>query len=115
MTRKMLPASRSFAVVCTQARRGITLRRCATALLLAGISGSAFSAPQGLLKPAQLIVDSGLPPATRAANEYVARQYATFWNTGDEALARAALAGNFIDKTPPEGRRQGPELSLIHI
>lgn len=61
MTRKMLPASRSFAVVCAQARRGIALRRCATALLLAGISGSAFSAPQGLLKPAQLIVDNGLP------------------------------------------------------
>lgn len=113
MTRKMLPASRSFAVVCAQARRGITLRRCANALLLAGISGSAFSAPQGLLKPAQLIVDSGLPPATRAASEYVARQYATFWNTGDEALARAALAGNFIDKTPPEGRRQGPEGAIL--
>lgn len=101
---KMLPAGRGVAVARTLARRGLTRRRCATALLLAGISGSAFSAPQGLLKPAQLIVDSGLPPATRVANEYVARQYATFWNTGDDALARAALAENFIDKTPPEGR-----------
>ena len=55
MTRKMLPASRSFAVVCAQARRGIALRRCATAL----------------------------------------------------------LAGNFIDKTPPEGRRQGPEGAIL--
>jgi hypothetical protein len=61
MTRKMLPAGRGFAVACTQARRGITLHRCATALLLAGISGSAFSAQQDLLKPAQLIVDGSLP------------------------------------------------------
>ncbi|EPY4496874.1 MULTISPECIES: ester cyclase [Klebsiella] len=110
---KMLPAGRGVAVARTLARRGLTRRRCATALLLAGISGSAFSAPQGLLKPAQLIVDSGLPPATRVANEYVARQYATFWNTGDDALARAALAENFIDKTPPEGRRQGPEGAIL--
>jgi predicted ester cyclase len=29
------------------------------------------------------------------------------WNTGDEALARAALAPNFIDKTLPPGRPQG--------
>lgn len=107
MTHNMLPAGRGVAVVCTQARRGITRRRCATALLLAGISGSAFSSPQGLLKPAQLIVDSSLPAATRAANEYVARQYATFWNTGDEALARAALAGNFSIKRPRKGADRG--------
>ncbi|MBR7411467.1 ester cyclase [Klebsiella quasipneumoniae] len=113
MIDKMLPAGRGVAVARTLARRGLTRRRCATALLLAGISGSAFSAPQGLLKPAQLIVDSGLPPATRVANEYVARQYATFWNTGDDALARAALAENFIDKTPPEGRQQGPEGAIL--
>lgn len=103
---KMLPAGRGVAVARTR-------RRCATALLLAGMSGSAFSAPQDLLKPAQLIADGSLPAATRAANEYVARQYATFWNTGDDALARAALAENFIDKTPPEGRRQGPEGAIL--
>lgn len=106
MTHNMLPAGRGVAVARTR-------RRCATALLLAGMSGSAYAAPQGLLKPAQLIVDSSLPAATRVANEYVARQYATFWNTGDDALARAALAENFIDKTPPEGRRQGPEGAIL--
>jgi predicted ester cyclase len=34
-------------------------------------------------------------------------RYDTFWNTGDEALARAALAPNFIDDTLPTGRPQG--------
>ncbi|HBT6083909.1 TPA: ester cyclase [Klebsiella quasipneumoniae] len=109
MIDKMLPAGRGVAVARTLARRGLTRRRCATALLLAGMSGSAYA----LLKPAQLIADGSLPAATRAANEYVARQYATFWNTGDDALARAALAENFIDKTPPEGRRQGPEGAIL--
>ncbi|HAS6197051.1 TPA: ester cyclase [Vibrio vulnificus] len=38
-----------------------------------------------------------------------AMNYAKFWNTGDEAYAREALAMDFIDKTPPEGRRAGIE------
>ncbi len=103
---KMLPAGRGVAVARTLAVRGLTRRRCATALLLAGISGSAFSAPQGLLKPAQLIVDSGLP-LPHASPMNMSPQYATFWNTGDDALARAALAENFIDKTPRKGADKG--------
>jgi predicted ester cyclase len=46
-------------------------------------------------------------------NEAVAREYATFWNTGNETLARDALAANFVDKTPPEGRKQGPEGAIL--
>ncbi|QGZ39755.1 putative ester cyclase [Pseudoduganella flava] len=38
-----------------------------------------------------------------------ARTYAQFWNTGDPALARAALAPGFIDRTLPPGRAQGPD------
>jgi hypothetical protein len=37
-----------------------------------------------------------------------ARRYDTFWNTGDEDLARVALAPNFIDNTLPAVRAQGP-------
>ena len=107
MTRKMLPAGRGVAGARTQARRGLTRHRCATALLLVAMSGSAYAAQQDLLKPAQLIADGSLPAATRAANEYVARQYATFWNTGDAALARAALAKNFIDKPPRKAAARG--------
>lgn len=36
-----------------------------------------------------------------------ARRYDTFWSTGDEALARAALAPHFTDRTLPPGRAQG--------
>jgi predicted ester cyclase len=58
-----------------------------------------------------LIVESHTSSAHVTALETVARRYATFWNTGDEALAREALADNFVDKTPPEGK-QGPEGAL---
>jgi hypothetical protein len=52
------------------------------ALILAGTTGTAFSAQAELVKPEHLIVDKSLPQTQLAANEYVAREYATFWNTG---------------------------------
>jgi predicted ester cyclase len=39
--------------------------------------------------------------------EDAARTYAEFWNTGDPALAKKALAPDFIDRTLPAGREQG--------
>ena len=83
------------------------------ALILAATTGTAFSAQVELVKPEHLIVDKNLPQTQLAANEYVAREYATFWNTGKESLARDALAINFSDKTPPEGRKQGPDGAIL--
>lgn len=37
-----------------------------------------------------------------------ARRYAAFWQSGDPALARQALADDFIDRILPAGRPQGP-------
>jgi len=37
-----------------------------------------------------------------------ARQYAAFWNTGNPEYAKAALSADFIDRTLPQGRPQGP-------
>lgn len=83
------------------------------ALMLLPMASAVFSAPLELVTPHELIAASHLSSAREAALETVARRYATFWNTGDEALAREALADNFIDKTPPEGRKQGPEGALL--
>lgn len=47
------------------------------------------------------------PGAQAAASLLAARRYAAFWNTGDEAFAKAALAEDFLDRTLPEGRPQG--------
>ncbi|MCK7337516.1 ester cyclase [Enterobacter cloacae] len=89
------------------------LRPAVMALILAGITGTAFSAGNELVKPNQLIFDKALSAKQIAANESVARKYATFWDTGKEALARDALAEDFTDKTPPEGRKQGPDGAIM--
>lgn len=88
-------------------------RPAIAALIFAGLSGNAISSQGEWLQPKQLIVDNSLSQAQLKANEAAARKYATFWNTGNETLARDALAVNFIDKTPPEGRKQGPEGAIL--
>ena len=66
-----------------------------------------FAADTALIRPHTLVVDRGLPSAQVDSQVTAARRYDTFWDTGDEALARAALAPNFIDSTLPTGRPQG--------
>ncbi len=67
----------------------------------------AFAADTALIEPHSLTIDRSLPRARVDSQVIAARRYDTFWNTGDEALARAALAPNFIDSTLPTGRPQG--------
>ena len=66
-----------------------------------------FAADTALIEPHSLIVDRSLPRAQVDSQVIAARRYDTFWNTGDEALARTALAPNFIDSTLPTGSPQG--------
>jgi predicted ester cyclase len=66
-----------------------------------------FAADTALIEPHSLVVDRSLPRAQIDSQVIAARRYDTFWNTGDEALARSALAPNFIDRTLPIGRPQG--------
>ncbi|TDA44198.1 ester cyclase [Burkholderia pyrrocinia] len=60
-----------------------------------------------LAAPLHLTVAAGLPAAQATDQILAARRYATFWDTGDETLARAALAADFTDRTLPAGRAQG--------
>ncbi|WP_053269859.1 ester cyclase [Pseudomonas chlororaphis] len=71
-----------------------------------------FAEP-ALLQAQTLVVDQSLPKAQREAMELAARRYGSFWNSGDESLAKAALAENFVDMTPPAGRVQGPTGPLL--
>jgi hypothetical protein len=66
-----------------------------------------FAADTGLIEPGNLIVDRSLPRAQVDAQVIAARRYDTFWNTGDEDLARAALA-------PGRRRRLRTSLSWSH-
>jgi predicted ester cyclase len=83
-------------------------------LLLAALAAAPLAQAQSagnasLVAPKQLIVDPSLPKGTARANVLAARRYDTFWNNGDEALAKAALSPQFVDRTPPPGRVQGPD------
>jgi predicted ester cyclase len=77
------------------------------ASVLAVATPPVFAGADPLVQPHTVIVDRSLPKATAAAQMLAARRYDTFWTTGDDALARAALAPDFIDRTLPPGRPQG--------
>lgn len=70
------------------------------------------TAPAVLSAPEQITVAEVADPAQREALTTAARRYASFWNTGDEALARQALASDFVDRTLPPGRAQGVQGAL---
>lgn len=88
-----------------------SLARCLslTGCLAAASSAWAAAPAPSLVQPRIVVVDQSLSHSTVAANLLAARQYDTFWNTGEEALARRALSPQFQDRTPPPGRVQGVE------
>jgi predicted ester cyclase len=80
--------------------------RIALAVALCAAMTPVF-ADESLIEPLSMVVDASLPEAQLAEQVLAARRYDTFWSTGDEALARAALAPDFVDRTLPPGRPQG--------
>ena len=56
-----------------------------------------------------LVVAAPVPDARREATIKAVRAFYDFWNTGDEALLKEAIAPNFTDHTLPPGRPQGPQ------
>jgi predicted ester cyclase len=90
--------------------QGDMMKRLISALLTTLALGAADAATdEQLIRPEKQIVDPSLSAAQADASVLAARRYGSFWNSGDEALARAALASNFTDRTLPPGRAQGVE------
>jgi predicted ester cyclase len=56
-----------------------------------------------------LVVAETIPAAQRDAEVEAAKAFYQFWNTGDEASLKAAVAPSFTDHTLPPGRPQGPD------
>jgi predicted ester cyclase len=102
----------STALLSRIARRAL-LVATAAAVGLAGTSSASAANAAGatndadLPVPAHLAVDT--PSAQSDAVVLTARRYAAFWNTGDEAWATLALSPDFVDRTLPDGRPQGPQ------
>ena len=76
-----------------------------------GISGPALaaSAADSLPVPKSVVTDRSIPASQREAMSLAARRYYAFWDTGDVLYANAVLAPDFVDRTLPPGRPQGPE------
>jgi predicted ester cyclase len=55
-----------------------------------------------------LVVADQISTARRVDVEKAVRAFYGFWNTGDEALLKEAIAPNFLDHTLPPNRPQGP-------
>ncbi|WP_375777611.1 ester cyclase [Bradyrhizobium sp. ma5] len=56
-----------------------------------------------------LVVATTVPAADRDATVAAAKAFYQFWNSGDEAALKAAIADSFVDHTLPAGRPQGPQ------
>jgi predicted ester cyclase len=88
------------------------MRSLITGLLAVAITATVLTRPAVaaepvLITPKVLIADPGATPAQVQAQTLAARRYATFWSSGDPALAREALAPDFMDRALPPGRAQG--------
>lgn len=87
--------------------RSLALSAAAAALSLAALP--AVAATQALVQPAVVISDEASLDKQNDPRILAARRYDTFWQTGDPAMARAALAPDFMDRALPPGRPQGIE------
>jgi predicted ester cyclase len=77
------------------------------AALTLSLSAPAFAADSVQIK--DLVIAAPIPDEQRDATMKAVRAFYDFWNTGDEALLKQAIASNFTDHTLPPGRPQGPE------
>ena len=73
--------------------------------LIAVFAATGSSAEESLPTPRSIILSAGQEQVAQPVI-LAARRYAAFWNTGEERYAEAALAQNFVDRTP-SGRPQG--------
>jgi len=69
----------------------------------------AFATDKALVQPQVVISDETSLDTQNDPRVLAARRYDTFWQTGDPAMARAALAPDFMDRALPPGRPQGIE------
>ncbi len=77
------------------------------AALVALDAARAFAAD--LVKAEEIVVAGAIPAAERDAELDAARAFYDFWNTGDAAFLKRAIADDFTDRTLPPGRPQGTQ------
>lgn len=75
----------------------------------AAMPSAARAEDEVLVKPLKVNIASGTPKEEAETTLKAALRYYTFWHTGEERYAKAALSPNFVDLNLPKGRAQGPE------
>src|SRR5256885_3798177 len=73
------------------------------------LSLSAVAVAADSMKINDIVIAGPLRAAQRESALKAVRAFYEFWNTGDTALLKQAVAENFTDRTLPPGRPQGPE------
>jgi predicted ester cyclase len=81
-------------------------RLTVAATLSIALSSPALTAD---VKIDELIAGTSVPRAQEDDAIKSARTFYEFWNTGDDALLKQAIAPDFTDRTLPPGRPQGPQ------
>jgi predicted ester cyclase len=77
-------------------------------LTLAAIRAESAVDAAKLIEPKEIIADHSLSKSALDSMTLAPLTYDSFWNSGDERLARSALSANFVDHTLPPERVQGP-------
>jgi predicted ester cyclase len=77
------------------------------ALATTAISSESAESAEKLIKPKEIISERSLSKPALDSVIFAPLRYDTFWNNGDERLARSALSANFVDHTLPPERAQG--------
>jgi predicted ester cyclase len=71
------------------------------------LDASALAADR--VSPEDIVVAGAIPRAELDAELDAARAFYDYWNTGDAAFLKRAIADDFTDHTLPPGRPQGTE------
>jgi predicted ester cyclase len=77
-------------------------------LAMTAIGAESAEGEGKLIKPKEIISERSLSKSALDSMILAPLRYDTFWNSGDERLARSALSANFVDHTLPADRAQGP-------
>ena len=61
----------------------------------------------------ELVVGDSVAKGDLESTVSIARAFCDFWNTGDEKYLKQVMADDFVDRTLPPGRPQGPAGPLL--
>src|SRR5471030_673657 len=87
--------------------KGFAHARKHVLVLMSAIALSTPTLAEDGLKIEELVIAASATDQDATVN--AAKGFYEFWNTGDESVLKRAISEQFVDRTLPPGRPQGPE------